>query len=198
MSVGSARRRSDHGHRPSSGTHHELKGFDMSKQIVVAIYPDEAKADTAAESLKEWDKLDDDVKLHAIGVLVLDDDGKIKAHKMGRRSWGKGAGIGAVLGALFPPSLLAGAFAGGVLGGLHHKGLGTDKAQREALAAALQSGRAGVGALVTDDEASVVGDKLTELGGELHVLTPTDEGIAEADAAASEADAQDAAGGSTA
>jgi uncharacterized membrane protein len=102
----------------------------MAKQIVVAIYPDEATADTAAQSLKEWDKLDDDVKLHAIGVLVLDEDGKIKTHKMGRRSWGKGAGIGAVLGALFPPSLLAGAFAGGLLGALHHKGLGTDKAER--------------------------------------------------------------------
>ena len=41
------------------------------KQIVVAIFPDEAAADTAAQSLKDWDKLDDDVKLNAIGILVL-------------------------------------------------------------------------------------------------------------------------------
>ena len=67
------------------------------KQIVVAIFPDEAAADTAAQSLKDWDKLDDDVKLNAIGVLVLDEDGKVKTQKIGKRSWGKGAGIGVVL-----------------------------------------------------------------------------------------------------
>ena len=63
------------------------------KQVVLAIFPNEAAADTAAQSLKEWDKLDDDVKLNAIGVLVLDDNGKVKTQKMRRRSWGKGAGI---------------------------------------------------------------------------------------------------------
>ena len=52
------------------------------------------------QSLKDWDKLDDDVKLNAIGVLVLDEKGKIKAQKIGRRSWGKGAGIGVVLAAI--------------------------------------------------------------------------------------------------
>ena len=41
------------------------------KQVVLAIFPNEAAADAAAQSLKEWDKLDDDVKLNAIGVLVL-------------------------------------------------------------------------------------------------------------------------------
>ncbi len=33
----------------------------MSKQVVLAIFPDEGAADTAAQALKEWDKLDDDV-----------------------------------------------------------------------------------------------------------------------------------------
>ena len=73
------------------------------KQVVVAIFPDEAAADTTAQSLKDWDKLDDDVKLHTIGILVLDEKGKIKTQKIGRRSWGKGAGIGVVLAALTPP-----------------------------------------------------------------------------------------------
>ena len=108
-----------------------------SKQVVVAIFPDEAQADTAAQSLKDWDKLDDDVKLNAIGVLVLDEKGKIKTQKIGRRSWGKGAGIGVVLAALTPPGLLAGALAGGVLGSLHHKGLGVDSAERDQIADAL-------------------------------------------------------------
>jgi uncharacterized membrane protein len=164
----------------------------MSKQVVLAIFPDEGAADTAAQALKEWDKLDDDVKLHAIGVLVLDDKGKIKAHKLGRRSWGKGAGIGAVLAALTPPTLLAGALAGGVLGGLHHKGLGIDSAERDRLSAELQSGKAAVGALVAEAEASAVTDKLAELGGDAHVLSPSDEAIAEVDAAAPAVEAAEA------
>jgi uncharacterized membrane protein len=163
------------------------------KQVVLAIFPDEATADTAAQSLKDWDKLDDDVKLNAIGVLVLGEDGKVKTQKLGRRSWGKGAGIGVVLAALTPPTLLAGALAGGVLGALHHKGLGIDSAERDQISGALQNGRAAVGALVAVAEAAAVTDKLTELGGELHVLSPSDEAVAEVDAAAPEVEAAEAA-----
>src|SRR5262245_33478053 len=147
----------------------------MAKQVVLAIFPDEASADTAAQSLKVWDIMDPDVRLHGIGVLVLDDDGKVKTHKMGRRSWGKGAGIGVVLAALTPPTLIAGALAGGALGTLHHKGLGVDADERDRIAKELTDGRAAVGALVTDDQASAVTDQLKLLGGELHVLTPSDE-----------------------
>ena len=163
------------------------------KQVVLAIFPDEAAADAAAQSLKDWDKLDDDVKLNAIGVLVADENGKIKTHKLGRRSWGKGAGIGVVLAALTPPGLLAGALAGGVLGGLHHKGLGIDSDERDEIASALESGRAAVGALVAETEAASVADKLTELGGEMHVLSPSDEAVAEVDAVASQVEAAEAA-----
>jgi uncharacterized membrane protein len=165
----------------------------MGKQVVVAIFPDEGTADTAAQSLKEWDKLDDDVKLNAVGILVLDDKGKIKTQKIGRRSWGKGAGIGVVLAALTPPTLLAGALAGGVLGGLHHKGLGIDGAERDAISEALTNGRAAVGALVADSQAPLVSDKLGELGGELHVLSPSDDAIAEVDAVAVEVETAEAA-----
>ena len=163
------------------------------KQIVVAIFPDEAAADTAAQSLKDWDKLDDDVKLNAIGILVLDENGKIKTHKIGRRSWGKGAGIGVVLAALTPPTLLAGALAGGGLGALRHKGLGVDSAERDQISEALTNGRAAVGALVAETEAADVSAKLTELGGDLHVLSPSDEAVAEVDAAAPQVEADEAA-----
>ncbi len=165
----------------------------MGKQVVMAIFPDEGMADTAAQSLKDWDKLDDDVKLNAIGVLVLDEEGKIKTQKIGRRSWGKGAGIGVVLAAIAPPTLLVGALAGGVLGSLHHKGLGIDSAERDEISNALANGRAAVGALVADSEASLVSDKLAELGGELHVLSPSDDAIAEVDAAAVEVEKAEAA-----
>jgi uncharacterized membrane protein len=158
----------------------------MGKQVVVAIFPDEGTADTAVQSLKEWDKLDDDVKLNAIGILVLDDNGKIKTQKMGRRSWGKGAGIGVVLAVIAPPTLLVGALAGGALGGLHHKGLGIDSAERDEITDALANGRAAVGALVADSQVPLVSDKLGELGGELHVLSPSDDAIAEVDAVAAD------------
>src|SRR3954447_14495354 len=156
----------------------------MSKQVVVAIFPDEAAADTAAQALKDWDKLDDDVKLNAIGVLALGEDGKVKTQKLGRRSWGKGAGIGVVLAAFTGPALIVGALAGGALGALRHKGLGIDSAERDQITGALQAGKAGVAALVLDSQAPAVSDKLTELGGELHVLTTSDEAVAEVDAVA--------------
>ena len=97
-----------------------------------------------------------------------------------------------VLAALTPPGLLAGALAGGVLGGLHHKGLGVDSAERDQIADALSSGQAAVGALVAQTEASALSDKLTELGGELHVLSPTDEAVAEVDTAAPQVEAAEA------
>ena len=49
-----------------------------SKTVVLAFFKDEVAADDAVESLKAWDKRDDDIKLSSIGVLVLDDKGKIE------------------------------------------------------------------------------------------------------------------------
>ena len=107
---------------------------------MLGIFPDESAADTAAHTLKAWDYADADVKVNTIGVLVLDDDGKVNTHKLGPRTWGKGAGIGVMLAALAPPTLIAGALAGGVLGALHHKGLGIDGAERDRIADALGTG----------------------------------------------------------
>jgi uncharacterized membrane protein len=168
----------------------------MSKQVVLGIFPDEPAADTAAHTLKEWDYVDDDVKVNAIGVLVLDDNGKINTHKLGPRTWGKGAGIGAVLAVLAPPTMLAGALAGGVLGALHHKGLGIDGAERDRIADALTNGRAAVGALVEESQVTAVTLKLRELGGDVQVLRPSDDAVAEVDAAASEVEAAEGAEGS--
>ena len=93
------------------------------KQVVLAYFADEAAADAAVESLKAWDEIDNQVKLNAIGVLVLDENGKVKAQKLGRRTVGKGAGIGLLLGLITP--LGWGVVIGGAAAGaLHHKGLG--------------------------------------------------------------------------
>ncbi len=61
------------------------------------------------------------------------------------------------------------------------RGLGIDSKERDQIAAACRSGQAAVGMLVADTEAPAVSDKLTELGGELHVLSPSDEAVAEID-----------------
>ena len=163
--------------------------------VVLGFFQSEAEADDAVEQMKEWDKWEDDVKLNAIGVLALDANGKIKTHKLGKRSVGKGAGIGLLLAIVAPPTLLAGVIGGGVLGALHHKGLGLKGADREKIAAHLAGGRAAVGILVKEDQAPAVSARLTELGGttESH---PVDEDVeAEAAAAAPAVEAAEAEAG---
>src|SRR5271170_4686872 len=69
-----------------------------NKTVVLAIFNDEASADTAADALKKSGVAHHD----AIGVLALNEKGEVKAHKVGKRSVGLGIGIGLVL-ALFSP-----------------------------------------------------------------------------------------------
>jgi len=64
------------------------------KQLVLAFFANEAAADEAVNQIKQWDKASKDVKLGAIGVLVKDDKGKIKTHKLGKRKTGGGAVLG--------------------------------------------------------------------------------------------------------
>ena len=132
-----------------------------NKTVVLAIFKDEASADAAATSLKDSGVARGD----AIGVLVLNEKGELKAEKVGKRSLGKGAGIGAVVALVTPVGLAAGLIGGGLLGALHHKKLGLDEADRDRIGSELQGGKAAVGVLAPVSEATVVADKLTELGG---------------------------------
>jgi uncharacterized membrane protein len=160
------------------------------KQVVLAVFSDEAAADAAVVSLKAWDKASDEVKLTSVGVLVLDDKGKVKTHKMGSRSTMKGAGIGLVLAFVAGPALLTGAVVGGVIGALHHKNLGIKSDEQARIAAALADGKAAVGVLVTPEEATLVSDKLTELGGAVETSDVPDEAAAALDEAAPAAEAE--------
>jgi predicted flap endonuclease-1-like 5' DNA nuclease len=163
--------------------------------VVLGFFQSEAEADDAVAQMKEWDKWDDDVKLNAIGVMALDDKGKIKTHKLGKRSVGKGAGIGLVLAIIAPPTLLAGVIGGGVLGALHHKGLGIKDADRERIAAHLAGGRAAVGILVKEDQAAAVSTRLTELGATTESHPVDEEAEAEAAEAAPAVEAAEAEAG---
>jgi hypothetical protein len=151
-----------------------------NKTVVLAIFRNEASADTAAESLKDSGV----AKKDAIGVLVLDEKGKIKTEKVGKRSMGKGAGIGVALALVTPVGLGAGLIGGGLLGVLHHKNLGLDEADRDRIGRELQGGKAAVGVLAPVSETSVVASKLTDLGGTTEVHDVSDEVLEEARTAA--------------
>ncbi len=135
--------------------------------LVFALFENEAAADEAVESLRAWDKLDDDVKLNKVGTIVLDEHGKLKIHKVGRL-WdaAKGVGGGAVAvilaGAIISP--VADALILGLISA-HLMNLRVAPEDRERLSAELANGRAAVAVLVTRDEVPLVRAKLTELGG---------------------------------
>ena len=148
--------------------------------VVLAFFNDEASASAAATSLKDSGAAKGD----DVGVLVLDEDGNLKAEQVGKRSWGKGAGIGAVVALVTPVGLAAGLIGGGLLGALHHKKLGLDEADRERISSELQRGGAAVGVLAPVSEATVVADKLKELGGISETHHVSTQAVEEAQAAA--------------
>ena len=151
------------------------------KSVVLAIFDDEAAADAAVTSLKSWGKTDDRVKLSAVGVLALDDDGNVKTHKMGSRNILKGGGIGLVLAVLIPPVGLAAGVAGGaIVGAMRRKGLGLDEKDRERVTAKLFDGKAAVGVLAKPEQSELIAAKLIELGGEPEVHAVSDAALKEA------------------
>lgn len=155
-----------------------------NKVLVLAIFADEASADAAAASLKDTGVADGD----AIGVLVLDEHGELKAQKVGKRSVGRGAGIGLVLAIFTPVGLAAGVVGGGLLGALHHKGLGLDQADRDRIGAELAGGKAAVGVLAPVSEADYVATQLKGLGGTAETHALEDEALADAQEAATAGD----------
>src|SRR2546430_16544672 len=97
-------------------------GFAPPRLLVRPSFPAKRPADGAAEGLRAWAKTNDRLELEAVGVLVKDDQGKIKTHKLGPRQGKKGAGIGIVLGAVAAVAsggitLVEGAAVGAVGGG---------------------------------------------------------------------------------
>jgi hypothetical protein len=154
-------------------------------RMVLGIFPDEAAADVAVDAFMAWEKAANVVS-RPVGMLVSDDDGQIKEHRLGARNGKVGAGIGLVLAVVAPPSLLVGMIGGSVLGHFHHRGLGLTDDDRERLAGELAGGKAAIGVLVEEDaEVSMISLKLNELGGITETHEVTDEAL-EAVAAASD------------
>ena len=164
-----------------------------NQQLVLAFFGDEAAADQAVDALKQWDKASEEIKLGAIGVLVKDEKGEIKTHKVGSRAAGKGAKtlgvLGVVAGVLsggitIIGGLVGGAILGGIMGSFFHKGLGISKEDLARISTELDGGKAAVGLVVKTEEAAGVSAKLTELGGIVEAFDVTDEAVEQAAAVA--------------
>jgi hypothetical protein len=131
------------------------------KQLVLSFFADEPAADAAATKLKNSGIASGD----AIGILVLDAAGNLKVDKIGARSFGAGAGIGACLLVLGPAALGVGILGGTAAGGLHHKGLKLSDEDKARISSELGAGKAAVGVLARIEDASTIQKQLTELGG---------------------------------
>jgi hypothetical protein len=156
------------------------------QQVIIGIFENEEAADMAVQALKTWDEGSADIKLGAIGLLVLDEKGQIKEQKLGQRSGRKGAGIGLVLAVIAPPTLLAGVVGGGIIGHFHHKGLGLSQEDRERITAELAGGKAAVGVLAPTVDAVPVTAKLESMGGTVEAHDISDEALEAVAAAATD------------
>lgn len=157
-----------------------------NQQLVLAFFDNEAAADSAVDQLKNWDKATKDIKLGGIGILVKDDKGKVKQHKLGSRRTGVGAVLGIIAAAIATGglSLLGGAVLGGVVGAFFHKGFGISKDDLARIGSQLDGGKAAVGVMASDEEANAVAEKLTKLGGKTETHEVTQEAVEQATAAA--------------
>ena len=126
-----------------------------------AIFDDEAAADTAAATLRDSGVTAGD----AVGVLAIDANGKLKEDKVGARSTGSGAGIGAALWLLGPVGVGVGVAGGAAAGALHHKGLKLDGSDRARITSELANGKAAVGVLARAVDVRAVTNRLAALGG---------------------------------
>jgi len=150
------------------------------RTLTLAIFENETAADRAATTLKESGVTSGD----AMGVLALDDKGHVRVDKVGARSTGKGAGVGALLWLLGPVGVGVGLGGGAIAGALHHKGLGLDESDRDRITKELSDGKAAVGVLTKEDDAALISSRLAEAGGAPELHTVSDEGLEAAGEAA--------------
>jgi hypothetical protein len=164
----------------------------MAKQLVLAFFENEAAADQAVVEIKQWDKAWQEIRLGAIGVLVKDEKGKIKTHKLGKRKTGTGAvlfGLAALL--TGGASMIASAVLGGIVGSFFRKGLGISKADLARIDSELTGGRAAVCVMASHDQVTALSSVMAELGGKLEAYEVSDEVVQEAVTAADELPEED-------
>ena len=176
---------------------------NKNEHAVVAIFDNSAAADAAIDSLKSWDKANDEIKLGAIGVISKDGD-KVKT-QTGRKG-GSGAKAGAIVGVIagvlsggvtLIGGALAGALGGGVLGSFFKKSIALSKEEIAQIGAELDAGRVAVVVACDDNEVEATSAQLAQAGGKVTnyampagTLEATAEAIDAVEAAAPEAEAE--------
>jgi uncharacterized membrane protein len=165
---------------------------NKNDHLVMAYFDSKDQAEQAANSLKGWDKANEDIKLGAIAVVSKNDKGKVETTNLGPRNTGKGATIGVIAGAaagLLSGGLtvVGGALLGGILGGgvgaLKKQGIGLSQEDLDHMQAELDAGHAAL--LVMADEAEVADTtaELTRLGGRAQASEVASEAVAQAEQA---------------
>jgi len=176
---------------------------NANKYVVIAYFDNDEQATNAGSSLKDWDKANDSVKLGGIGVITMNEKGKLKTHLVGTRSEGYGFKYGAIIGgvagllsggATVLGAAAAGAVAGWVIGAFFHKRLGLSDEDKALLDNHLEGGGAALVAMADDFEVEPTQAYLANMGATVesyHVPEETmDELEAYADAAEDSVDTE--------
>jgi uncharacterized membrane protein len=165
---------------------------NKNDHLVVAYFDSKEQAEQAAESLKNWDKANDDIKLGAMAVVSKNDKGKIENTDLGPRNTGKGATIGVIAGAaagLLSGGLtvVGGAIAGGILGAgvgaLNKQGIGLSQEDIDRMSGELDGGHAALLTMADEAEVADTTAELTRLGGRAQANPVSPEAVAQAEQA---------------
>jgi uncharacterized membrane protein len=146
---------------------------NQNKNVIIAYFPSAAAAEGASETLKSWDKANDDIKLGGIGILTAE-NGEIKVNNVGAKASGTGAKAGTIIGIVtgvlsggvtLVGGALAGLVGGSVIGSLKHKSLGLEDGDLENLKNELTNGKAALVVTADDEEVYPTKNKIEEFGG---------------------------------
>jgi uncharacterized membrane protein len=122
-------------------------------QILIAIFADRPRAEATVDTIRATCKRGD-IVIHDAALIEKVASGKVRVHEVKQltveRAAGRGAAIGAALGLIFPPSVLASAALGAAAGALYGKlrDTGIKDADLKRAGAELAPGQAGVIAIV--------------------------------------------------
>lgn len=165
---------------------------NKNDHLVVAYFDSKDQAEQAAESLKNWDKANEDIKLGAIAVVSKNAQGKVETTNLGPRNTGKGATIGVIAGAAAGLlsgglTIVGGALLGGILGGgagaLTKQGIGLSQEDLDSMSSELDAGHAALLAMADEVEVADTTAELTRLGGRAQASPVAPEAVAQAEQA---------------
>jgi uncharacterized membrane protein len=128
---------------------------DEPATALIAVYPNRAYADAAVAHLRDVERSDQFV-VDGIAVVTKDVDGRVKSEEVGRSPGKHGARRGAVLGAavgiIFPPGVVAATAIGAGIGGVsdHLRGHSRSQHQLQEIATQIDRGHVGVIVIVND------------------------------------------------